>query len=134
MPVFIPSVLLILLLVVGTVSNPERAGNVFSGTLAYVTRNFGWFYMLSVAVFLVFIVVVATSKWGSIKLGPAHSEPQYSFVSWFAMLFSAGYGIEIGRAHVWTPVTNAHLLCGLLLAKKQTHKTPMYHNTQIQTH
>src|SRR3546814_8328172 len=26
--------------------------------------------------------------------------------------------IEIGRAHVWTPVTNAHLVCRLLLEKK----------------
>src|SRR3546814_1406711 len=25
---------------------------------------------------------------------------------------------EIGRAHVWTPVTNAHLVCRLLLEKK----------------
>src|SRR3546814_4085823 len=27
---------------------------------------------------------------------------------------------EIGRAHVWTPVTNAHLVCRLLLEKKNT--------------
>src|SRR3546814_2084167 len=27
---------------------------------------------------------------------------------------------QIGRAHVWTPVTNAHLVCRLLLAKKTT--------------
>src|SRR3546814_5505121 len=25
--------------------------------------------------------------------------------------------MEIGRAHVWTPVTNAHLVCRLLLGK-----------------
>src|SRR3546814_5690845 len=25
---------------------------------------------------------------------------------------------QIGRAHVWTPVTNAHLVCRLLLEKK----------------
>src|SRR3546814_3226130 len=29
---------------------------------------------------------------------------------------------QIGRAHVWTPVTNAHLVCRLLLEKKKiTH-------------
>src|SRR3546814_1743646 len=26
---------------------------------------------------------------------------------------------QIGRAHVWTPVTNAHLVCRLLLDKKK---------------
>src|SRR3546814_10187710 len=29
---------------------------------------------------------------------------------------------EIGRAHVWTPVTNAHLVCRLLLEKKTSTK------------
>src|SRR3546814_6919257 len=30
---------------------------------------------------------------------------------------------EIGRAHVCTPVTNAHLVCRLLLAKKKKNYT-----------
>src|SRR3546814_8884365 len=29
---------------------------------------------------------------------------------------------QIGRAHVWTPVTNAHLVCRLLLEKKKKKK------------
>lgn len=74
-PVFIPAVVVIVLLVVGTISNPERAGDFFSQLLSEVTTNFGWFYMLAVAIFLVFIVVVAVSKWGEIKLGPDHAEP-----------------------------------------------------------
>src|SRR3546814_8032630 len=37
--------------------------------------------------------------------------------------------VEIGRAHVWTPVTNAHLVCRLLLAKKK-HKS---NSTQTHT-
>src|SRR3546814_18625034 len=31
---------------------------------------------------------------------------------------------EIGRAHVWTPVTNAHLVCRLLLEQKNIKDTP----------
>src|SRR3546814_3338751 len=31
-------------------------------------------------------------------------------------------GYEIGRAHVCTPVTNAHIVCRLLLDKKKTTK------------
>src|SRR3546814_4922394 len=30
---------------------------------------------------------------------------------------------EIGRAHVCTPVTNAHLVCSLLLEKKKNYNT-----------
>ncbi|HDY97668.1 MAG TPA: BCCT family transporter [Pseudomonas sabulinigri] len=105
-PVFAPAVIVTLLLVVGTISNPELAGEVFSSTLAYITETFGWFYMLAVASFLLFIVIVACSNWGNIKLGPDHSEPQYSFPAWFAMLFSAGYGIALLFFGVAEPVTH----------------------------
>ena len=103
-PVFIPAVVVTLLLVVGTISNSDLAGEVFSATLAFITTNFGWFYMLSVAFFLVFIVGIAMTPWGSIKLGPDHAEPQYSFPAWFAMLFSAGYGIALLFFGVAEPV------------------------------
>ncbi|MDX5327958.1 MAG: BCCT family transporter, partial [Marinobacter sp.] len=103
-PVFIPAVVVALLLVVGTISNPELAGEAFSATLAWITDTFGWFYMLSVAIFLVFIVSVGASKWGNIKLGPDHAEAQYSFPEWFAMLFSAGYGIALLFFGVAEPV------------------------------
>ncbi|HAF54837.1 MAG TPA: choline transporter, partial [Thauera sp.] len=56
-PVFAPAVIVTFLLVVGTISNPALAGELFSSTLAWITRTFGWFYMLAVATFLVFIVV-----------------------------------------------------------------------------
>lgn len=103
-PVFIPAVIVIGLLLIGTISNPALAGEAFSSALAYITKSFGWFYMLSVAFFLIFTVSVAFTRWGSIKLGPDHSEPEYSFVSWFAMLFSAGYGIALLFFGVAEPV------------------------------
>ncbi|GAB3271356.1 BCCT family transporter [Parahaliea aestuarii] len=103
-PVFIPAVVVIVLLVVGTISNPDLAGNVFDQTLMFITRNFGWYYMLSVAFFLIFIVGIAMTRWGHIKLGPDHADPQYSFPAWFAMLFSAGYGIALLFFGVAEPV------------------------------
>ncbi|HEY9149044.1 MAG TPA: BCCT family transporter, partial [Gammaproteobacteria bacterium] len=103
-PVFIPAVIVIALMVIGTISNPELAGEVFAETLAYVTESFGWFYMLAVALFLIFIVGVAFTSWGHTKLGPDHAEPEYSFPSWFAMLFSAGYGIALLFFGVAEPV------------------------------
>ncbi|GAB3106548.1 BCCT family transporter [Aestuariicella hydrocarbonica] len=103
-PVFVPAVVVIVLLVIGTISNPELAGAFFQTTLAYITNTFGWFYMLSVAFFLMFIVGVALTRWGHIKLGPDHADPQYSFPEWFAMLFSAGYGIALLFFGVAEPV------------------------------
>ncbi|NLC70232.1 MAG: BCCT family transporter, partial [Desulfuromonadaceae bacterium] len=104
LPVFIPAVAVIFLLVLGTISNPALAGELFATALSFITRNFGWFYMLSVAIFLFFLFLVGLSNWGKIKLGPDHAEPQYSFPAWFAMLFSAGYGIALLFFGVAEPV------------------------------
>src|SRR3546814_8091208 len=41
------------------------------------------------------------------------------------------WNIEIGRAHVWTPVTNAHLVCRLLLEQKKKEK--LCHAPQLQS-
>src|SRR5690606_41873538 len=35
------------------------------------------------------------SRFGHIKLGKDDEEPEYSYLSWFAMLFSAGMGIGL---------------------------------------
>ena len=104
LPVFLPAIIVIALLIIGTISNPELAGEVFERTLAEVTERFGWFYMLAVAIFLVFIVGIAFTKWGRIKLGPDHADAEYSFLAWFAMLFSAGYGIALLFFGVAEPV------------------------------
>lgn len=60
--------------------------------------------MLATATFLVFIVCIGFSGWGNIRLGPDHAEPEYSFPAWFAMLFSAGYGIALLFFGVAEPV------------------------------
>src|SRR3546814_1401418 len=52
--------------------------------------------------------------WG---LGRAGSRIRNAVV--MAIRFAASEAMKIGRAHVWTPVTNAHLVCRLLLEKKK---------------
>ena len=106
MPVFIPTAILMLLLVVGTSVNPQLASGLFVQVLEFTTETFGWFYMLATALFLMFVVVLAFSPYGSIKLGPDHGEAQYNFIEWFAMLFSAGYGIALLFYGVAEPVTH----------------------------
>ncbi|RUO24388.1 choline transporter [Aliidiomarina minuta] len=104
LPVFLPAITVIALIIIGTISSPELAGEIFADTLSFITDTFGWFYMLSVAIFLVFIISIALTKWGRIKLGPDHAEAEYSFPAWFAMLFSAGYGIALLFFGVAEPV------------------------------
>lgn len=70
----------------------------------WITHSFSWFYVLSVAIFLILLIYIAASKMGKIKLGPDHSQPEYSNASWFAMLFTAGMGIGLMFFGVAEPV------------------------------
>src|SRR3546814_4702132 len=51
-----------------------------------------------------------------------HDAPAGPFAPYDMAAYAREFGLftEIGRAHVWTPVTNAHLVCRLLLEKKNT--------------
>lgn len=103
-PVFFTSSILTLLFVIFAAVFPDAAGTLFGAVQGWVTHSAGWFYVLAVAGFLVFVVVLALSDYGRIKLGPDHSEPDYSYGSWFAMLFSAGMGIGLMFFGVAEPV------------------------------
>ncbi|KAB3534052.1 BCCT family transporter [Alkaliphilus pronyensis] len=66
-----------------------------TGLFNFLVGNFGWFYLVSMFSFVGFSVWIAFSKYGKVKLGKDEDEPEYSFISWFAMLFSAGMGIGL---------------------------------------
>jgi len=64
-----------------------------SASQSWISTNFGWFFMLTVAIFIVFLGWAAMSKYGDIPLGQDGDKPEFSFSSWVAMLFSCGIGI-----------------------------------------
>ncbi len=95
-PVVFPvSALLILAVVVFGAVTPDLAGETLGETLGWITGNFGWFFVVSVALFVIFCIWLMIGKPGSIRLGPDDSRPRYSYLTWFAMLFSAGMGIGL---------------------------------------
>lgn len=61
----------------------------------FLTSNFGWYYLIVVAIIIIFCLFLVLSPIGSIRLGKPGEEPGYSNKSWFAMLFSAGMGIGL---------------------------------------
>ncbi|WP_299588412.1 choline BCCT transporter BetT [uncultured Microbulbifer sp.] len=103
--VFYGSVVGIVLFSLWAMIFTEQAVNVIYGTLGWISSSFGWFYFLAVVTYLVFVVLVAISKFGDIKLGPDHSEPEFNIVTWAAMLFSAGIGIDLIFYCIVEPVT-----------------------------
>ncbi|MHA7112629.1 BCCT family transporter [Pseudomonas promysalinigenes] len=103
-PVFYTSALLIFLLVVYATAFQAHAQDLFESVQSWIITNASWFYILTVALVLISVVFLAVSRYGDIKLGPDHSEPDYGKSSWFAMLFSAGMGIGLMFFGVAEPV------------------------------
>lgn len=65
----------------------------FFGALGHFTfAYFGWFYVLSVSSLLVFLLWIALSRHGRLRLGGDNDLPEYSTLTWFVMLFAAGIG------------------------------------------
>lgn len=84
---------------------PGHAAGTMRAMVAWIAENLGWFYVLTVTVVIVFVLWVALSKQGSVRLGPDHSRPQYKLFTWVAMLFAAGVGIDMLFYSVTGPIS-----------------------------
>lgn len=102
--VFFPALVLLFGAILMVLIIPEKGSDPFAGLQNLIVSTASWFYVLIVSLITVIVVVLAASRYGDIKLGPDHAEPEYSFVSWFAMLFSAGIGIGMMFYGIAEPV------------------------------
>ncbi|GAA0662553.1 choline/glycine/proline betaine transport protein [Sphingomonas insulae] len=91
-------------LLVSTLAMPGIADHAFKAAQAWAIDTFGWFYISSVAVFLVVVLALGFGPAGKLKLGPDDAEPDFPYVSWLAMLFAAGMGIGLMYFAVAEPV------------------------------
>lgn len=71
---------------------PEPIGAAFAVGREWVVTNLGWFFIAGVNVWLVFLLWVALSRFGDIRLGGQDARPEYGNLSWFTMLFAGGIG------------------------------------------
>jgi glycine betaine transporter len=82
--------------------------NEYTGKLtAAISGTFGWYYLLTVFIILLFCIYMIFSKYADIKLGKADEEPEFSLPSWFAMLFSAGMGMGLVFWTTAEPISHA---------------------------
>src|SRR5690625_4212174 len=105
-PVFIASFILTVLFILWGAIAPNNLESVSTSAQNFLQTRFGWFYLISATVILIFTIYLAFSKYGNIKLGKDDDEPEYSTMSWFAMLFSAGMGIGLVFWGVAEPVSH----------------------------
>lgn len=93
--VFYTSTALILLLTAILIIAPQEAGRLLGIAQAWLSRSFGWYYMVVIAAYLVFVVGLAFSSYGKLKLGTKQDTPDFSYGAWAGMLFSSGIGISL---------------------------------------
>ncbi|WP_058835593.1 BCCT family transporter [Luteimonas abyssi] len=103
-PTFLPSAGIVLLMVALSFIMPEQMEAGFQTAQGWVAEEFGWFTIAAVAGFLIFVIGVAMSGFGRLRLGPDHSRPDYTYSTWFAMLFAAGMGIGLMFFGVAEPI------------------------------
>ncbi|HEO5330015.1 TPA: BCCT family transporter [Streptococcus agalactiae] len=94
-PVFTGSLIVSLILVLLGIIVPRGFQSWTQILREQVSTNFGWLYLLLVTSILALCVFFIMSPLGQIRLGQPHSRPEYSTVSWIAMMFSAGMGIGL---------------------------------------
>ncbi|RWZ51172.1 BCCT family transporter [Labedella phragmitis] len=86
---------LVLAVVIWGFAAPESISAAGGTSLAWVTTNFGWLFSALAIAVIVFMLWVGYSRTGGIRLGSDDEKPEYTTVSWIAMLFSAGMGIGL---------------------------------------
>ncbi|MCU1723301.1 MULTISPECIES: choline transporter BetT [Pseudomonas] len=105
-PVFYFAAGFILLFALIVIANPQAAGEWLLAAQNWAAHTVGWYYMLAMTLYLVFVVVTALSGYGKIKLGADHDQPEFSYLSWAGMLFAAGISITLFFFCVSEPLTH----------------------------
>ncbi len=105
-PVFFTSTIFIIISIALTLIFKEQAENYFTEIQNFISNTVGWFFVLCVNVFLIFVIYLAFSKYGDIRIGGKDARPEFKTLSWFAMLFSAGMGIGLLFWSIAEPVTH----------------------------
>lgn len=93
--VFVPALVITLAVVFFLLHDREQAALVASNAMSIVTANWGWLFVLFCFGTFVFAVWLAFGRYGHVKLGRSDEKPEYSELSWAAMMFSAGIGIGL---------------------------------------
>lgn len=87
--------LIALFLIAVAVTDPETAKTVLNGLKSQIINAFDGLFMWSANIFVIFCLALIVSPFGKIRLGGDKAKPDYSMISWIAMLFAAGMGIGL---------------------------------------
>lgn len=93
--VFFPSLAVISAVVAPLLLFPEAGSVAVNAAFAFATGQFGWLYLVAGLGTVVFLIGLAMSRFGNVRLGGPEDAPEFSYFSWVAMIFCGGIGIAI---------------------------------------
>lgn len=86
--------------------SPSAMTSAASGAVGFMLDSVGWLYLLLCSSFLVLAAFLALGPYGSVRLGPDDSRPDFSTLSWLSMLFAGGMGAGLVFWGVAEPVSH----------------------------
>ncbi len=104
--VFWPAATIVLAFALFALLLPGVAETAFQAVQTSIVNAFNWYYVLIAAFFVAFCLFLGFSRFGDIKLGRDDEEPEFSAMSWFALLFAAGMGIGLVFYGVSEPLSH----------------------------
>ncbi len=134
-PVFVWSASLIVIFVLGAILFPETAKTALAGGKNWAINTFDWLFLSAGNIFVLFSLALIFLPYGKIRIGGQDARPEYSRMSWFAMLFAAGMGIGLMFWSVAEPVgyftewagSPLNIAGGTAAAKTAAMGAVMYH-------
>ena len=88
------TILLSLVLSIFVLISPEYSSQILKNIYNYLSNMFEGFFMYGSFALLLFLLVLASSKFGSFKV-KLSNKPSYSMFSWSSMLFAGGIGATL---------------------------------------
>lgn len=78
-----------------TILNVDFAGGLYADVKNWIQTTLNWYYVSLISIFFFLCLWLTIGRFGNLRLGADDEKPQFSFFSWFAMLFGAGMGIAM---------------------------------------
>lgn len=93
--IVIPLAIIVAAIVGWGLAAPDSFSNFADAAFTWAIDNLGWAFVLGGTIFVIFVIVIAASNFGTIRLGTADERPEFKTTSWIAMMFAAGMGIGL---------------------------------------
>ncbi|RIA19373.1 BCCT family betaine/carnitine transporter [Ectopseudomonas oleovorans] len=104
--VFTISALVAVIFVILTLALQTEVEPLFTALRDWLTHHMAWFFLGVANIFVLLCLGLIVSPLGRVRIGGRDATPDFSYLTWFAMLFAAGMGIGLMFYGVAEPVSH----------------------------